>query len=168
MIDFVSLIGGAELQGQTVYLAAEHSFQFRAEDPAELARRIGDRGVTSLAIGTLQLEVALATGALLFAWGYHPRRHWRAMRLPQVAATAGVVRVGRPHILQPSISLRVPAASHWPTLYDPQSGWVAVGDPDPAAPSTLVRIATDTVLGLSGPRLTVVWIRPVFIAANAD
>jgi hypothetical protein len=59
------------LAGQLLYRANEYSFDFEFESKDEALFRAGDKGTTSLLVGTLQIEIGIETGAALYVWGLH-------------------------------------------------------------------------------------------------
>jgi hypothetical protein len=60
------------LQGELFYNRSEQSFDFVSMSRSGVRRRMGDLGPTSVLIGTLQIEIGVETGTLLYVWGYHP------------------------------------------------------------------------------------------------
>ena len=66
---------GTPLKGILSYESKDHAFAFRPLDPVGLSETLAE-GRASLAFGTIQLEVAVADGLCLFAWGYSPRQGW--------------------------------------------------------------------------------------------
>jgi hypothetical protein len=152
---------GSALEGALEFAASEHSFRFTAASPVDLSERVDGGGLTSLAIGTLQVEVSVATGLLLFVWGLHPRASWRdrAMAIPHAAP--GVVRVSQRETLRSGVSLEIAGVGAWSTSFDAETSWVRVGrseEPD----DVQVLIATDTAMGLKGRWLNSIWLRPEF------
>ena len=68
-------VEGSPIKGFLSYERSDHAFAFRPSDPQQV-REMLTEGRTSLAFGTIQLEVAVSTGRCLFAWGYSPRQGW--------------------------------------------------------------------------------------------
>ena len=81
------------LSGQLIYRAYEYSFDFEVEAHSELARRAGSEGTTSLLMGTLQIEIGIETGTLLFVWGLHSHTKWLRDQLPSFSPRPGSVKV---------------------------------------------------------------------------
>src|SRR5690348_15979558 len=80
-------------KGRLVYVASDYAIDFRV-DP-ELAKSepvFWDQGC-SLALQTLELHVACATGMLLFPRGHFPNTMWNAGSLPAVPVAPGRVTV---------------------------------------------------------------------------
>jgi hypothetical protein len=67
---FTATLDATPLDGVLRYIDAEHSFSFDVGSPAELLDRSGPAGVTSLSIGTLQVEVGVATGQVCLSGGF--------------------------------------------------------------------------------------------------
>jgi hypothetical protein len=153
---------GDALEGSLEFDEMEHSFRFTPASPMDLAERVDGDGLTSLLIGTLQVEVAVATGTLLFVWGLHPRASWSERSIGSPTAASGLVRVARREILASGVSLGIADVGVWSTSFDAETGWVrasATDEPD----DTQVLIATDTVLGLRGRHLNSIWLCPEFV-----
>ncbi|MGW0606262.1 hypothetical protein [Streptomyces sp. NPDC002640] len=152
---------GPPLEGVLVYTESEYGFSFRARDGEALGARLGSQGVTSVVIGTLQLEVDIESGEVLFAWGYLPNVRSVVAETEPPRAVAGRVLVSPEERFDHGISVRVPG-DDWRVTHDPSSGTVAVrlnGD----SGATFVRIADGTVLGLDGGHLVSVWLTPLFV-----
>jgi hypothetical protein len=161
MADVMTRERGDALEGALEYDAAEHSFRFTPASPVDLAERAGAGGRTSLSIGTLQLEVGVATGIVLFAWGLHPRAAWQERAVGSPRAEPGVVRVSCREHLERGVAVSLAEVGRWATSYDVGTGWVRVApaeEPDEAQ----VLIASNTVLGLRQGQLSSVWLRPDF------
>lgn len=152
---------GEALEGTLVFDAAEHSFRFTVASPVDLSERVDGDGLTSLSIGTLQVEVAVATGLLLFVWGLHPRASWREQCMAIPDTDPGLVHVSPPETLSPGVSLEIAGVGAWSTSFDAETGWVRVGRSE-EADDVQVLIATDTVLGLRCGQLNSIWLRPEF------
>ena len=111
-------------------------------------------------MGTLQLEVAIDSGSVLYPWGYHPRASRRSGRVPNpLARGAGLTLVPR-HQLRPGVSLDVTGGARWATVYDDDSGWIGIHALDAAEPQDLVLFAAGAVAGLRGGQLVGLWLHP--------
>lgn len=152
---------GDALEGWLCYDESEHSFRFTAGSPLDVADRAGAGGQTSLSIGTLQIEVGVSTGIVLFVWGLHPRAQWRVRSIGAPRAEPGVVRVLCPEHLRTGVSVGISEVGSWSTVYDPGAGWVRVS-PGEETDDEQVLIASDTVVGLRRGHLSSVWLRPDF------
>lgn len=157
----VSSEAGEALDGVLKYTVAEYSFRFTPGSPQELAHRVGDGGQTSLSVGTLQIEVGIETGILLFAWGLHPKERWSVGRLETPQAEPGIVKVSGCKALAAGVSIGVAAVGDWSTTYDPETGWVRTTE-DERPDEEHVLIATDLVVGLRQGALSSVWLQPIF------
>jgi hypothetical protein len=148
------------LNGVLRFIENEHAFGFDVAEPVDLAERAGPSGVTSLAVGTLQVEVGVATGLVLFVWGLHPRTHWKVEPVGAPRTRLGAVRVADAK-LRRGISLQVAEVGAWMTSFDPETEWVRVAEPGRDARETVTVVATDTGLGVHDGSLTSIWLRPV-------
>ena len=152
---------GEALEGALEFDAAEHSFRFTVASPVDLSERVDSEGLASLSIGTLQVEVAIATGLLLFVWGLHPRGSWREQAMATPDAAPGLVRVSEPEALSAGVSREIAGVGAWSTSFDAATGWIHV-ERSEEADDVQVLIATDTVLGLKYGQLNSIWLRPEF------
>jgi hypothetical protein len=150
---------GAPLDGRLVYVEAEYSFRFDVAAPAELLERAGGQGLASVSIGTLQIEVGVATHHALFAWGLHPRLRWVEASLPAPVSSGGVVLLGPDMDFSAGSSVALSAVGEWNTVYDISSGWLRVSA-NSTGGEALVEVATGVLLGSSNGELCSVWLRP--------
>jgi hypothetical protein len=153
---------GEALEGSLVYDEPEYSFRFTPGSPLDLAERAGKLGLTSISIGTLQIEVGVATCTVLFAWGLHPHSRWLSHALDAPDPKVGIVRVNCPGGLQRGVSIGLAEVGAWTTLCDRHTGWIRVAIDSDLADEEQVLVATGIVLGLRQKSLVSVWLHPVF------
>lgn len=72
---------GTPLAGLLSYSPNDHAFGFEPDDVNQQEVRRGSEGSGSIQIGTLQIEVSVATNRALYVWGYHPMGLWETRRL---------------------------------------------------------------------------------------
>jgi hypothetical protein len=125
---------GQELEGSLVYANAEHSFRFDAGSPFELAERMGVAGVTSIAVGTLQIEVGVDSHLVLFVWGLHPRARWAEGRVAAPVYRSGIVEVSEPRDLRRGVSVGLADVNSWSSIYDSETSWLRVAPPEVEEP----------------------------------
>lgn len=152
---------GSPLAGRLVYVEAEHGFRFDVVSPADLVERAGGQESAVASIGTLQIEVGVASRRALFVWGLHPRSRWRQGVLPAPVRTGGVAELGPEVDHRPGAAVAIADVGEWETTYDPLSGWVRVAAGD-RREQRLVEIADAVLLGAAGGDLVSVWLRPEF------
>ncbi|MFE7837206.1 hypothetical protein ACFU53_14535 [Streptomyces sp. NPDC057474] len=157
-----SIQEGSSLEGVLTYDDSEYGFSFSAQSAESLSERLGSEGVTSVLIGTLQLEVDIASRDVLFAWGYFPNVRGEVAELGTPRCSPGRVFISSDHSFQPGVSLAVPGKG-WRVSYDPSSGWVAIRRMD-TGDADFVQIASGIVLGIDTGNLASVWLHPVFSA----
>lgn len=159
---FGALRGQQPLEGLLRYVAADYSFAFDVASPADFQERLGHSGVTSLSVGTLQLEVAIESRLILFAWGLHPRQAWSLRAIGRPEATSGAVRVQSDFPLERGVAVQLAAVGKWRTELDESTGWLRIAE-DPDRPNDdLTLLATGVVVGLNDGRLTSIWLAPSF------
>lgn len=149
------------LDGVLRYTDSEHSFRFDVGSPADLKRRVGADGTTSIAIDTLQIEVGVATRRALFVWGLHPRSRWVMDHLDPPAAKEGEVFVDPHQALLAGVTVMAAPEGSWLTKYDPETGWIRV-EADTQVDDAEVEIARSVVLGGKNGVLHSIWLQPVF------
>ena len=146
--------------GELLYRPIEYSIDFDPESRASLDERMGSEGVTSIMFATLQIEVAVESGELLYPWGLFPNTRWRNGPLQPPRFVTGRVRVLTDNKLQPGVSLLFPTGESWPSLRDNTSGWICVGDPTPRSEAIAIEYATNAAVVLIGSQLVSLWLRP--------
>lgn len=151
---------GAPLKGTLSYDQTEHSFRFNP-DPADLGARLQGQGVTSVSIGTLQLEVDVESGQVLYAWGLHPNNIWRSDSIGAPSAEAGKITIHPEEDFEEGISIRLSRVGEWETLHDQQSGWLRVS-PGMDDDEFQVEVADGVVIGGVGDNINSVWLQPAF------
>lgn len=151
---------GTPIGGLLSYREDEYSFRFDVQSRDVLAAREGCAGRSSVAIGTLQVEVGTSTGAALFVWGLHPHTRWIDAKLPGPQATAGVVRFDGD--FETAVSKVLAPVGEWSTSYDTDSGWLRVAH-DHDFNEVLTEIASGTLLGGREGRLSSVWLNPTVV-----
>jgi hypothetical protein len=156
-----SLRSGVPIEGVLTYSDSEYGFSFSARDGEALGERLGSGGVTSVVIGTLQLEVDIQSREILFPWGYFPNVRRAVASLSPPRSIEGRVSISSDEHFEPGVSLEIPG-NEWQDSYDPSSGWVAIRL-NAASDATFVQIADGTILGIDNGNLVSVWLKPVFI-----
>ena len=149
------------LKGELVYRAYEYSFDFKVESESELARRAGSKGTISVVVGTLQIEVGIETGAVLFLWGLHAHNtQWRRDRLPRISWEKGCVKVRFDQEPIIGVSQGLAEVGEWQTRYDADTGWICVSCDEGDTGERYVEFAEDTIAGLADEKLVSLWLRP--------
>lgn len=155
----------APLDGELLYRQVEYSIDFKVASPGLLAERMGSRGSTSLSFTTLQLEVGVEHGELLYPWGLFPNTRWQAGRLVVPVFQPGrVCFIYGEGKLQPGVSVPIPASQSWSILFDNLSGWVCFGEATPSGDSTAVEYAKNAAVVMMGGQLVSLWIRPHIVS----
>lgn len=155
----IRLESGKPLQGALIYEEAEYSFRFESSDLDDLRCRIGNAGVASLSVGTLQIEMSVTTGQLLFAWGLHPKANWIESNLGSPSRRHGALFFEPAAELGEGISVSLVPVGSWCTWLDTESGWVRVSyDSTPDQEQT--EIAQGVVVGQRHSQLSSIWLLP--------
>lgn len=134
--------------GSVIY--RDHDFSFDVE-PAPI------RGFSSFLVNDLSLEVD-EEGNLLSVWGLCPHPRWQQGIVQPPKATTGAIRIRANSPLSRGISTSLTGESRWPIVYDSESGWLAIGDPQDA--EVFVSFVDGAVLGINGGNdLKSLWLR---------
>jgi hypothetical protein len=147
------------VRGALVYNVGEYSFRYEIASPELVAERAGTAGRTSLTIGTLQIELGVATGNALFVWGLHPKAMWTTVAVSPPGADPGIVHFDGE--FEAAVSESLAEVGQWTTRYDAATGWVRVASAE-IPDESLTEIATGVVLGANGGELSSVWLKPAF------
>ena len=152
---------GTRLDGILFYLESERSFDFETLAPMDLARMRGESGVCSIQVGaSLQLEVGVETGLLLFAWGYCPYESWQKMALDAPTLEDGQVVVRTRHGLNRGVSHKV-GDDEWCFAWDPESTWFRASRGQ-LGEDRVIQFASGCSIGLnSRGTLSSVWLNPI-------
>jgi hypothetical protein len=150
---------GDPLAGQLLYRAGEHSFMFQVADHSEAQQRAGSDGVTSIVADTLQIEVGVETGQLLFAWGYLPERSWSEVELHRPEFVPGTLRLKALDELEPGISLSISRGADWIAEFDRSVGWLRVSARNVEI-DVAVQIADGVAVGLREDEVAEIWLCP--------
>jgi len=151
------------LQGELVYRAYEHSFDFKVKSSSDLTERIGNKGTTSLLIGTLQIEVGIEVGAALFVWGLHSHfSQWRRDHLSAVPAKRGGIRVLFDEEPTIGISQGLADVGEWHTAFDPNTGWICISSNQSDSAERYIEFAENTIAGVSNEKLVSVRLHPTW------
>ncbi|MFW6638504.1 hypothetical protein ACOALZ_00515 [Nocardiopsis algeriensis] len=156
----LSVKEGSPLRGGLKYLTSEQSLFYEVRDRAELEERAGMEGVTSLVVDTLQLELSVESGELLFAWGYFPMPSWESASLAIPSFSTGRIFAAPNVKFMEGVSVRA-SSSDWRIEYDSRAGLLNVRSGS-AADLKFVQIAEGVVLGVGSGKLLSIWLKPMF------
>lgn len=162
MIQFVEY-DCVPLQGELVYRAYEHSFDFKVKSNSELAKRTGDKGSTALLIGTLQIEVGIEAGTALYAWGLHSHiSQWRRDHVPAVPAKSGGIKVIFDEEPVIGVSQGLADVKEWHTAFDPNTGWISISSNQFDNAAHYIEFAENTIAGVSNEKLVSLRLHPTW------
>ena len=155
----------APLDGELLYRQGEYSFDFKVASSALLAERVGSAGNTSLSFTTLQTEVSIERGELLYPWGLFPNTRWQAGRLALPTLQPGRVRVViEGEALQPGVSVSFSDSASWPVVWDQATGWVCFGNPSSSRDVAAVEYAKNSAVVIAEGQLISIWLRPKMVS----
>lgn len=161
-IDFSWVSTEKPLSGKLVYRSSEYSLDFVEYSNEDASERAGKKGRASLAIGTLQIEVGVETGELLYPWGLFPLMHCKTKVMPMKSICSGEVFVDRDRLgLTSGVAIEIPGTELWEVFEDIVSGWICIGDSDVGGEINLVQFASGVVMSFRGKFFVALWVRPV-------
>lgn len=153
---------GVPTAGQPIFRYSEYSLGFDVRVPGDISDRVGKGGVASAVVRTLQIDIAVESGAALFIWGYHPHINWQQAPVVPLNPQPGVVVVTMDEPFLADVGYRIPGSDSWTTVQDPVSGWLRVRAEHGVEDEQVVLIAQETGLGLVRDQLNSIWVRPTF------
>lgn len=152
------------LHGSLIYRESEYSFDFSSSSEEQLKSRIGSRGCMSVGVSTLQIEVGVETGRLLYPWGFFPLLDvgYERVILPNIVPGGVFVKLSRSELKQ-GVSFDIPNSEHWRVTHDIDSGWVHIGQSrNFCRQSTYIEFADNSVVGIFKGEINCILIRPDF------
>lgn len=156
---FDVIMGRAAVGGRPHYVVEDYAFNFTLS-PGELGGSGERLASTSFVIGTIQLEVGIASLVCLYVWGYCPVMSWTRRTLTPPIAETGSLKAVPEQPLIPGISIRLEETMPATVWFNAASGWVCVSNPEVGPGSQAVEFATDTIAVLADRRLQALWVRP--------
>lgn len=106
-----------KMGGKLIYRESEYSFDFVEAEAQKLSQRRGSKGVSSISVDTLQIEIGIEHGEVLYVWGFYPIPR-KVVDLPlPVTRSARVFTHGERWDL--GISVPIPWSHHEAT-FDPR------------------------------------------------
>lgn len=145
---------GLPLPGDLKYQSADNAFDFFPSPDVAISDQ---EAVASIALGTLQLEVRIHDGRILFVWGYAPRGSWNEGSLPTPDLTPGALYVTGTS-LTPGVSVRFAPAEDWTFTRDPDTGWVYFGESTKATRG--IEVAAGVGAVVTEGYLRGIWLHP--------
>ncbi|SNS91794.1 hypothetical protein [Pseudomonas segetis] len=149
------------LSGRLIYRESEYSIDFVDCSREEIALRTGGQGCCSLVIGTLQIEVGVETGRLLYPWGLCPLINCEPKHMPMNHIDCGSIYIESAGFeLVAGVAIEIPGSNLWQMFKDMATGWICIGDYDMGDKIRLVQFSKSAMISLSDEVAIAVWIRP--------
>lgn len=149
------------LAGRLIYRSSEYSVDFIDCSREEVALSAGAKGCCSLAVGTLQIEVGVETGRLLYPWGLCNLAHLESKCIPiKTIERAGIYIDSGGVELAVGAAVELPGSICWRMFKDVATGWICIGNFDMSAKVRLIQFATNAMISLCGEAVIAVWIKP--------
>lgn len=142
---------GIKRLGQVIYVSNEHSFDFEPSRNADI----------TLMINNLYLGIDSETMLAQQVWGYSPKSSWINKKLRVPLSSIGELNLFER--VEAGLSKRLIGSESWKTSFDPEIGWVCIGDENLSYHEIAVEFATNTVAVLDGEKLISIWLKPIFI-----
>lgn len=155
----------ASMRGELIYREAEYSLDFVCSESARAGGIVGDGGCMSLTIETLQIEVAVETGMLLYPWGFLPLRNssFSPINVPRFILGGVHVCINETKLIK-GVAFEVPGASLWVTVKDPDNGWIYIGPENYTSGNVVyIKFADNSIVGISDGLMYCIFLKPTFI-----
>ncbi|MBC7352016.1 MAG: hypothetical protein H5U08_06630 [Thermogutta sp.] len=148
------------LSGYPIYSIKDYAFDFVPASESQFQARFGSAGEGILVTDTEQLIVGIETGLLLHVYGYSPYMKWKMCdRVPPSSRGGGVwVHCVRPLLSGAGEDVREHLGDA--VWFNPQAGWVCLGDVSFVPRDSAVEFASGTVAVIDEGQLRAVWVRP--------
>lgn len=159
---FTPSSGFSPLDGRLVYRDSECSFDFIPQSSVALKQRSGPDGTTSVLLQTLQIELDVETGSLLYPWGYLPSVSWRTVDLDMSVTVTRSLIVKDDEGFVAGVSVSVDRETDWIPCFDRGTGWFCMRQTGPTRNSEFFEFATSSVAELHEGRLVALWLHPEF------
>lgn len=150
------------LKGQLVYRMQEHSFDFEVESYTLLQERMGQGGTTSLLIESVQIEVGVTTGFLLFVWGYYPRFTWINDHLSPPLSKMGSIHGQLNPPFEEGVAVPLTPMKSWTTKYDAATGWICIRADTSTKSGVAIEFATNVIAVVEETAFHELWLHPTF------
>jgi hypothetical protein len=154
------------LEGRLIYRRDDYAFDFECASRESLSICIGNEGVASLGIGTLQIEVGISTRRLCYVWGYFPLLpRYEGSFIPQRYRAGGIKIKGKTGSnLTKGIGIQIVEVNTWPVIYDTQSHWICIGSNISPHQAKCVEFASNVVAVITrSDELIGLWLHPYFV-----
>lgn len=149
------------LCGRMVYRESEYSIDFIDYSREEVALRGGSQGFCSLTVGTLQIEVGVETGRLLYPWGLCPLVNCESIHMSMKSIGCGGLYVDTKSLgMISGVAVEVPGSSLWRMFKDIATEWICIGDYDMGEKVRLVQFSKSAMISLRDETAIAVWLRP--------
>jgi hypothetical protein len=152
-----SVSPGPATHGRLIYRKSEYSIDFEHYSKEIHDQLVGPTG--SISVGTLQLEISVDSGKILFPWGLFPHQEWQHCRLIAPAIMQGELYARDISNLIIGGSVDLPGGDAWETKFDDISGWIYTGTSE--LPDLSIEFADNVAASLTGNRLTGLWMKPI-------
>ncbi|RAX01479.1 MULTISPECIES: hypothetical protein [unclassified Photorhabdus] len=161
-INFYSRLNNKPLSGNLIYRESEYSIDFIDYSPEEMEMLVGSQGCSSLTIGTLQIEVGIETGTLLYPWGLFSLTQCESKVLLQPEMHGGNIYINPNELgMLSGVAIEIPGSILWKVFRDTSTGWICIGNSDEVDSSVcVVQFATNAAISLKNKLIIALWIKP--------
>lgn len=164
-MNFVFSMNDEWLSGDLIYRENEYSIDFVCSSSKQLEKKSGQQGYMSLTVNTLQLEVGIETGALLYPWGLFPLMNAETRAIEVPVFKRGSINVqSQNSSLIAGVSLSIPESNSWKTIRAQEGKWIYIGPDDiPYVGCSYIEFASGAVVGLKEGSISSIFLMPNFI-----
>jgi hypothetical protein len=131
---------------------------YRSEDYSFDVEPLNERGISSIMINELQLEID-DDARIIYVWGYCPLIKYDEIdAFPQMYHSGSLIALlDSPPV--PGISYRLNEDKRWSVYINKKKGWVCIGDPK-MDDKQLIEFAPDCIATMDGLEIIAVWLHP--------
>ncbi|WP_239353055.1 hypothetical protein [Snodgrassella communis] len=150
------------LSGKLIYRKSEYSLDFIEYFDDGLAKLSRNGGSTSLTVHTLQIEIDINTGKLLYPWGLFPLMHIidKSLSIPESHYGELFVKAEKNKFIS-GVSIEFPDSENWAIFKDPLSGWIFVGNPSITQYACSIEFASNVIASIEKGYIVAFWMKPV-------
>ncbi|WP_037588721.1 hypothetical protein [Stenoxybacter acetivorans] len=150
------------LLGKLFYYQSEYSLDFIEYPDEDFTKLPSARGYTSISVDTLQIEIDIDTGKLLYPWGLFPLVNAieKPLILPSSYYGEIYIRVRNSKLIS-GVSIDFPSAKNWVLYKDSSSGWIFIGDRNIIQYSFSIEFARNVIASIENNNIVAFWMKPI-------
>ena len=141
------------LSGKAQYIKNENSFFYEPWNDVNFSILIRN--------GYNSLDVNLQTKKALQLTGLNPQMNWIRKNLIVPKAQPGNLFILPDQNYQTGTGIQY--ATNWQTYFNPDTGWICIGNPNDFCEDSAVLFANNTIAMIENNNINSIWIKPTFV-----